>query len=322
MLMNHLAFRRDTADEQLAVQFAVQVGSPELLQMLYVMTAADLGAVGPDVWDGWKTEVVTDLYHRTMQHLAGDSPETTIDDLLDQRREAGSEAARRRGRTTLVCAQHLDALPAAYLNATAPQQAAADLRSACTTCPLSRGRAAEGEGTGASAVAQYQAETATVQFTVATSEQITPGIFHKLTGALSSHGLEIRTAQIHTLPDGLVLDRFWVHDPDFAGEPPPERLEQVRRSLVAVTDSAERTAADVSPHLADGRPSAGARARRAHPREHRQQHVRRLHDHRHLHPRPHRACSTPSPARCSSLGFRWAGRRSARFSTRSSTSST
>ena len=79
--MNHLAFRRDTADEHLAVQFAVQVGSPEMLKMLYVLTAADLGAVGPEVWDGWKTEVVTDLYHRTMQHLAGDSPETTIDNL-------------------------------------------------------------------------------------------------------------------------------------------------------------------------------------------------------------------------------------------------
>jgi len=55
MLLNHRAFRRDTADEQLAIQLAVQVGSPELLQMLYVLTAADLGAVGPDVWDGWKT---------------------------------------------------------------------------------------------------------------------------------------------------------------------------------------------------------------------------------------------------------------------------
>ncbi len=54
-------------------------------------------------------------------------------------------------------------------------------------------------------------------FTIGTSEQITSGIFHKLTGALTSHGLEIRTAQIHTLADGLVLDRFWVHDPDFAG---------------------------------------------------------------------------------------------------------
>jgi [protein-PII] uridylyltransferase len=220
MLMNHLAFRRDTADEQLAVQFAVQVGSPELLQMLYILTAADLGAVGPDVWDGWKLEVVTDLYHRTMQHVAGESPETTIDKLLGQRRaavqqELGTEKDRR------WFAEHLDALPAAYLNVTPPPQAAADLR-------LLKGL----DAGGVSVAAQYQAETATVQFTIATSEHITRGIFHKVTGALSSHGLEIRTAQIHTLPDGLVLDRFWVHDPDYAGEPSRERLEQVQQSLV------------------------------------------------------------------------------------------
>jgi [protein-PII] uridylyltransferase len=209
----------------LAVQFAVQVGSPELLQMLYILTAADLGAVGPDVWDGWKLEVVTDLYHRTMQHLAGESPETTIDELLGQRRvavqkELGVEKDQR------WFAEHLEALPAAYLNVTPPPQAAADLR---LLKDLGTG--------GVSVAAQYQAETATVQFTIATSDNITPGIFHKVTGALSSHGLEIRTAQIHTLPDGLVLDRFWVHDPDYAGEPSRARLEQVQRSLVQSLES-------------------------------------------------------------------------------------
>ncbi len=71
-----------------------------------------------------------------------------------------------------------------------------------------------------------------VQFTIATSERVTAGIFHKLTGALSSHGLQIRAAQIHTLPDGLVLDRFWVHDPDYAGEPPPQRLDDVKQALI------------------------------------------------------------------------------------------
>ena len=50
-----------------------------------------------------------------------------------------------------------------------------------------------------------------------TSEAVAPGIFHKLTGALTSQGLEIRSAQIHTLAEGLVLDRFWVHDPDYSG---------------------------------------------------------------------------------------------------------
>ncbi|HEY4761407.1 MAG TPA: [protein-PII] uridylyltransferase, partial [Thermoguttaceae bacterium] len=34
------------------------------------------------------------------------------------------------------------------------------------------------------------------------------------------------------LADDLVLDRFWVHDPDFAGEPPADRIEQIQLALV------------------------------------------------------------------------------------------
>ena len=58
-----------------------------------------------------------------------------------------------------------------------------------------------------------------------------PGIFHKLTGALTSQGLEIRSAQIHTLAEGLVLDRFWVHDPDYSGEPPPDRIRTIIQAV-------------------------------------------------------------------------------------------
>jgi len=219
--MNHLAFRRDTSDEELVVRFAVQVGSPELLQMLYVLTAADLGAVGPDVWDGWKSEVLTDLYHRTMQQLAGDSPATTVDHLFHQRRRE-IRAALGPLADEPWFARHLEALPGSYLSATPPPQAAADLR-----------LLAELPGGGVTARAQYLAEAATVQFTIATSEDVAVGIFHKLTGALTSHGLEIRSAQIHTLADGLVLDRFWVQDRDFAGPPPAERLETINRALEA-----------------------------------------------------------------------------------------
>jgi [protein-PII] uridylyltransferase len=220
MTMNHLAFRRDTADEHLAVQFAVQVGSPEMLQMLYVLTACDLGAVGPGVWDGWKTEVVTDLYHRTMQHLAGDSPETTMEHFAQHRSEAMRQALEPSDDLPWFM-EHAATLPMAYLNATSPQQAIEDLRQLH----------ALGDD-GVSVATQYLEEMATVQLTVATSEKITPGIFHKLTGAISSRGLQIRAAQIHTLPDGLVIDRFWVHDPDFAGEPPRHRLEEIKQSLI------------------------------------------------------------------------------------------
>ena len=74
-------------------------------------------------------------------------------------------------------------------------------------------------------------ETKTVEITVGTYEGITPGVFHKLTGGLTSAGLQILSADINTLADGLVFDRFLVHDPDYAGQSPPERMSEVERRL-------------------------------------------------------------------------------------------
>jgi [protein-PII] uridylyltransferase len=219
--MNHVAFRRDTSDEQLVVQFAVEVGSPELLQMLYVFTACDVAAVGPDAWTGWKAEVLTDLYHRTMQPLAGESPSTSREEYLEGRREEvraclGAEAAQE------WFLRHVALLPISYLNATGPDQIADDLRLLARLGP----REVNAQG-------RYQPDTGTVQFTIGAKEDVTPGIFHKLTGALTSRGLEILSAQINTFADLLVLDRFWVVDPDYSGQPPPERLEQINRALVS-----------------------------------------------------------------------------------------
>jgi [protein-PII] uridylyltransferase len=221
LAMSHLAFRRDTSDEQLIVRFAVEVGSPERVGMLYVLTACDQWAVGPGVWNSWKVDVLTDLYQRTMQHLAGDSPAANPEQYFENCRQAvraalGTEAHQR------WYAHQLDRLPATYLNSTAPEQIAADLRL------LYDLPADEVNVEGA-----YQPETETVQFIIATREQVTPGIFHKLTGALTSQGLEILSAQINTLGDGLVIDRFDVRDPDYAGRPPPERLERANQALVA-----------------------------------------------------------------------------------------
>ena len=209
MLMNHLAFRRDTADEQLAVQFAVQVGSPELLQMLYVLTAADLGAVGPGRvgrLEDWKSSPIsTTARCSTLRAKAPKRRSTNCSNSAARRFESRLGP----GKDDAWFAEHLDALPSAYLNATPPQQAAADLRLLRSLSPLLPGegqgarastvmaqqmgsgsadrphlsRLSEGETTSAdtpkvrpqppgdvAVAAQYQPETATVQFTIATSE--------------------------------------------------------------------------------------------------------------------------------------------------------
>ena len=222
LMMNHLAFRRDTSDEQLIVQFAVDVGSPELLGMLYVLTVADLSAVGPGAWNDWRASVISDVYQRAMQYLSADGTAIDPQQQLIQHREAvRSQLGREADKSWFV--KQLDALPNGYLNTTSPEQIAADLR-------LLHGLGRDEVNVQAS----YQADTKTVCFTIATREDVSTGVFHRLTGALSSQGLEILSAEINTLAEGLVLDRFWTRDPDYAGQPPEERIERINR---AVTES-------------------------------------------------------------------------------------
>jgi 2-amino-4-hydroxy-6-hydroxymethyldihydropteridine diphosphokinase len=74
LAMAHVAFRRDVSDPSIVVGFARDVGSPEVLRMLTVLTAADVAAVGPGTWNRWKSEVLGDLYFRTLGVLDGESP--------------------------------------------------------------------------------------------------------------------------------------------------------------------------------------------------------------------------------------------------------
>ncbi len=217
LTMNHLAFRRDTTDEELLVRFAVDVGSAERLKMLYVMTAADLGAVGPGVWDTWKEDVLTDLYRRVNRHLAGD-PGQEYEEQLNARREEIRRLLSELGHDDVL--PIVDSLPPALLGESTITQAASDLS-------LLSGL----EAKNVDVLAAYQKETSTIRLTVATHEDVAPGIFHRLTGAISGRGLQILSAEINTLADDLVLDRFVVVDPDFAGQPPPERFEEIRRAL-------------------------------------------------------------------------------------------
>ncbi len=220
LLMAHLAFRRDTSDNQLVVRFAVEVGSPEAMQMLFVLTAADMSAVGPGVLNAWKIEVLSELHRRAMQHLAGEAPALASRDCLRDRRAAVLASVGNSDRRAWFEKQ-LAELPDSYLLGSPPSHLAAELDQLSS---LAHGDVL--------ALGRYQEDTGTIEYKVGTFESVTPGVFHKLAGALAHKGLQILSAEIHTLADGLIFDRFYVHDPDFAGAPPPGRIDEVRRALV------------------------------------------------------------------------------------------
>ena len=71
LTMNHMAQSRDTTDSKTIQDFSEIVKSPERLKLLLLLTVADIRAVGPDVWNGWKGQLLRNLYNETELLLSG-----------------------------------------------------------------------------------------------------------------------------------------------------------------------------------------------------------------------------------------------------------
>ncbi|HZT47725.1 MAG TPA: [protein-PII] uridylyltransferase [Hyphomicrobiaceae bacterium] len=71
LVMSLIAFSRDIADPKTIRDFANVVQSPERLKLLLVLTVADIRAVGPSAWNGWKGQLLRGLYFETEPVVAG-----------------------------------------------------------------------------------------------------------------------------------------------------------------------------------------------------------------------------------------------------------
>src|SRR5262249_42014686 len=72
LVMSETAQMRDLNDFKTVLDFASLVQTPERLKLLLLLTVADIRAVGPGVWNGWKGQLLRTLYHETEVALSGD----------------------------------------------------------------------------------------------------------------------------------------------------------------------------------------------------------------------------------------------------------
>ena len=71
LVMSQFAQSRDLQDPMTIRAFADIVQSREMLNLLVILTAADIRAVGPGVWTGWKGSLLRQLYYETEPLLTG-----------------------------------------------------------------------------------------------------------------------------------------------------------------------------------------------------------------------------------------------------------
>lgn len=71
LLMSDTAQRRDLGDPRTIADFADAVGTVERLRLLTILTIVDMRSVGPGVWNGWKGQLLRDLYTAVKPVLRG-----------------------------------------------------------------------------------------------------------------------------------------------------------------------------------------------------------------------------------------------------------
>ena len=65
LVMSSIAQSRDLSDRKTIENFAAVVQSLERMKLLTILTTADIRAVGPGVWNGWKAQLLRALYYET-----------------------------------------------------------------------------------------------------------------------------------------------------------------------------------------------------------------------------------------------------------------
>jgi [protein-PII] uridylyltransferase len=219
LVMSSVAQSRDLSDRKTIENFAAVVQSAERLKLLAILTTADIHAVGPGVWNGWKAQLLRTLYYETEPVLTGGFSEVN--------RAQRVALAQNEFRQTLRHwpAKRLDAYiarlyPAYWLKV--------DLQHKVEHAHFVV--AAEDAGKSLATTIGFNGSAVT-ELTVLAPDH--PWLLSIIAGACAMAGANIVDAQIYTTTDGLALDTISLSR-EF------ERDEDEQRRANRIADSIEK----------------------------------------------------------------------------------
>ena len=75
LLLSLVAFKRDLDDINTILDLKTKIQSAELLRLLYVLTVADISAVGPEIWNNWKANLLKIVFNEALIAINGSGDE-------------------------------------------------------------------------------------------------------------------------------------------------------------------------------------------------------------------------------------------------------
>jgi len=220
LLMSQVAQRQDIDDAEVVLRFARQVGDPEHLDHLYLLTVADMRGTSPAVWNVWKDRLLTQLHTATQRVLRRGLAEP----LDAAARVTGLRTEARRileqtGTTAELAERHWERLDAEYFlrhdAGAIAWHTEQIVRTPASELPL--------------VATRYHANAGGTEFLVYTADR--DDLFVVTTGGFDRMNLTIMDARIHTTRYGFALDIFVVLDHDMQPISDDQALAQLARQL-------------------------------------------------------------------------------------------
>ena len=241
LLMSATAFKRDLSDPKTITDFAGEVRSMEKLRQLTLLTAVDIRAVGPGIWNSWKGQLLAELYTLTEEHLRLGHKAHGRDERVAGKRERVLEIL---GDKAQIIDDLDDRFDDSYWIAEPEDIIALNMVHYAEAKRLKHPLSTHCEN--------YPKRGATLVTVIALDH---PGLFYRIAGAIALAGGNIIDARIHTTRVGRAVDNFLVQDHQGKAFSETGKLEQLEKNIV----DALANRLEMVPRLAK-RPLSHARA--------------------------------------------------------------
>ncbi|MBF0110104.1 MAG: [protein-PII] uridylyltransferase [Magnetococcales bacterium] len=226
LVENHLvfsrtAFRRDLGDPATVTAFAEQMGQPQRLKLLLLLTIADICAVGPGVWTPWKGTLLNQLYNFTLETLEKGVFKTS--DIVRHAENRRLEARR------LLVPENDEATVDRHFERFYPDYFIQyDARTLVDHFRAMTPLLEEPIGV----VFWTNPASNTTELLLHTPDH--PGLMARISGALTAEGINILSASITTTKDGMAFDTFILQNNQGKAIESRHRLDRIEQTLISV----------------------------------------------------------------------------------------
>jgi len=196
LLLPNTATRRDLSAEDLIMDVAARVGSPERLSALYLLAKADALATGPAAWTPWRRALIRELVLKVQRVFDRGEMGRELAGRLTDRIEV--LRALLSGEPETDVERFIMMMPRGYLLTVDPARAAMHHATIVPDVGPTEVRVATGPGS----------RTSTHELLVVAADR--PGLLSWIAGALALADLSILSAQVFTTDDGTAVDLFEV----------------------------------------------------------------------------------------------------------------